>query len=174
MFEEVAQLFIKNIRKELERTYPSRGYNGQKKNGSGNKIVTGDLYNNIDYKIFKDEEGLPDAITIIMEDYYFWVDQGRRPGKFPPVSKIREWILRRPVTFRPVDGKIPSLEQKTYLIGRSIAEKGIYKTSFLNKARAATLDEAIEMMGEDYAEQLEEILFERIRAITTDQLDLIE
>lgn len=194
MFEQVAELFIKNIRKELERSYPSRGYKGEKKNGSGNKIVSGDLYNNIDYKIFNDENGLPEAITILMEDYYYWVDQGRKPGKkikktrttengttitydsytaFPPVSKIKQWILDRPVNFQPINGEIPPIETKTYLVGRSIAEKGIYKTSFLSKARAATLDDAIEMMGEEYAERLEEIIFERIRAINVDQIDFI-
>jgi len=174
MFEQVAELFIKNIRLQLEKTYPSKGYNGQRKQGSGNKIVTGNLYNNIDYRIFNDENGLPDSISIIMEDYYYWVDRGRRPGKFPPVRAIKEWILRRPVTFRPIDGKIPSADTQAFLIGRSIAQKGIYKTSFLNKARAAALDDAIELMGEEYAEQLEEILFERIRTISGDQIDLIE
>lgn len=171
MFDEVANIFIDKIREELRKTYPSKGYNGQTKNGRGNKIVTGELYNNISYRVFEDDNGVADSIVVEMEDYYVWVNQGRRPGSFPPVNVIRQWVLDRPVNFRPINGKIPSLETKTYLIGRSIAEKGIYRTNFLNKARVAALDEAIEIMGDEYADKLEEILFERTRTITNAQGD---
>jgi hypothetical protein len=35
--------------------------------------------------------------VIIMEDYYIWVDQGRKPGKQPPINAIIQWMRYKPI-----------------------------------------------------------------------------
>lgn len=66
------------------------------------------------------------TVDISLQDYWKYVEYGRRPGKFPPVDKIREWIRVKPVLPRPMaNGKLPTENQLAFLISRSIAEKGI-------------------------------------------------
>lgn len=159
MFDEVADLLRTNIRKVLAENWQSRGYGGTpQKNGIGPKIASSNLYNNIDYDIQYDENGFPESFNIIMEDYWFWVDEGRKPGKFPPVTQIRNWIIEKGINFPPVNGRVPTLEQKTYMIGRSIAQKGTAGIDFTTIATEMTLNQATELFGEAYAEQIEEFL----------------
>lgn len=66
------------------------------------------------------------TVDISLQDYWKYVEYGRRPGNFPPVDKIREWIKVKPVLPQPMaNGKLPTEQQLSYLISRSIAEKGI-------------------------------------------------
>lgn len=164
MFDEIAELLIKNVRKALDQTWQSKSYSGQIKSGAGPKRATSSLYNNISYEIEYDENQLPESFVIFMEDYWYWVDRGRRPGSFPPLNDIRGWILNKPVNFGPIDGRIPTLDQQVYLIGRSIAEKGTYKTNFTRIATDTTLNESIEIFGEAYAQQIEDFLDMRLFA----------
>lgn len=48
---------------------------------------------------------------------------GRRPGKFPPVDVIREYVERNDITMN-IDGKDLTPDQVAYMIGKGIAEKG--------------------------------------------------
>lgn len=163
MFEQIAILLIENIQFQLRQNWQSRGYGGSPtKNGIGPKIASSNLYNNIDYRIEYDENGFPESFNIIMEDYWYWIDRGRRPGSFPPVTAIRNWIIEKGINFPPVNGRVPTLEQKTYMIGRSIAEKGTDGTNFVTLATDQTFDEAIDMFGEAFADQIQDFLDLRI------------
>ena len=173
MFDEIANMMVENVRYYLKQGWQSKGYGGSpNKIGIGPKIATSDLYNYITPRIEYDANGFPESFVIIMEDYWYFVDEGRKPGKFPPVMAIRNWILDKPVSFRPINGKIPTLKQQTYLIGRSIAKKGTAGTNFTELALEKTLEDAIEKFGDAYAEQIEEFLDIRIFA-GRDQADLI-
>ena len=173
MYEDIANLLIENIRFYLKQSWQSAGYGGSPtKSGMGNKIATSSLYNNIEYDIEYDEDGFPVSFNIIMEDYWYWIDEGRKPGRFPPVNKIRQWVLDKPINWPAVNGRIPTLEQKTYLIGRSIAEKGYAGTNFTELAENKTLNEALEMFGEAFADQIQDFLDQRI-FVGKSQEDLI-
>lgn len=63
--------------------------------------------------------------SIQAADYWKYVEKGRRPGKFPPVSKIEKWIEVKPVRPKPMNGKMPTTKQLAFLIARSIAANGI-------------------------------------------------
>jgi len=165
MFEEIANMMVDNVRYFLKQSWQSQGYGGSpNKMGIGPKIATSDLYRYITPKVEYDDDGFPESFVIIMEDYWYFVDEGRKPGKFPPVMAIRNWILDKPVSFRPINGKMPTLKQQTYLIGRSIAQKGTAGTNFTELATERTLEQAIDMFGEAYAEQIEEFLDLRLFA----------
>ena len=54
-----------------------------------------------------------------------YVENGRGPGKFPPIDKILEWIRVKPVIpYTDSRGRLPTEEQLAFLIARKIAEQG--------------------------------------------------
>lgn len=63
-------------------------------------------------------------VGLWLQDYWKYVENGRRSGKFPPLDKIEQWIRVKPVLPRPYDGKLPTERQLAFLIGRKIAEEG--------------------------------------------------
>ena len=64
--------------------------------------------------------------TIDIASYWKYVEYGRRPGKFPPINKILDWIKVKPVIPRPLNGlKPPTEAQLAFLISRKIARDGI-------------------------------------------------
>lgn len=65
------------------------------------------------------------TVTINLEDYWIYVENGRGPGKFPPIDKILEWIRVKPVIpYSDSRGRLPTEEQLAFLIARKIAEQG--------------------------------------------------
>lgn len=96
------------------------------------KVASGKLYNSLHTTI--EVEGQVFTVLLHSEDYLKWVDEGRRPGKFPPVDKIRQWIRVKPVMPYPdKHGRLPSENSLAYLIGRSIAENGIEPTHIIDE-----------------------------------------
>lgn len=66
------------------------------------------------------------TLSISLASYWKYVENGRRPGKFPPMNKILEWIKIKPVIPRPMNGlKPPTEPQLAFLIARKIARDGI-------------------------------------------------
>ena len=65
------------------------------------------------------------TVSISLEDYWYYVENGRKPGKFPPINKILEWIRVKPVIpYSDSRGRLPTEEQLAFLIARKIAEQG--------------------------------------------------
>ena len=96
---------------------------------SEDKIASGDLLNNVNYLIEKDDRQI--EVSLRLEDYWKYVEYGRNPGKFPPVDKIKEWIDVKPILPDNRNGKLPTPDQLAFLIGRKIAEEGIEATNAL-------------------------------------------
>lgn len=67
-------------------------------------------------------------VTLQLQDYWKYIESGRKPGKFPPVNAILNWILVKPILPRPNgNGELQRLKPKqlAFLIGRKIKEEGI-------------------------------------------------
>ena len=65
------------------------------------------------------------TVSINLEPYWIFVENGRKPGRFPPIDKILEWIRIKPVTpYSDNRGRLPTEEQLAFLIARKIAEQG--------------------------------------------------
>jgi len=74
-----------------------------------------------------------DGFTISMNEYGAFVNDGRRPGKFPPRQKIEDWINKKGIKPKTLkSGKTPTLRQLGFLIGRSIARSGIQPVRFFD------------------------------------------
>lgn len=64
-------------------------------------------------ELIKSIKAINDSIQ--MADYWKYVEYGRKPGKFPPPNSIDGWRTKKNINFPGA----------TFLISRSIAEKGI-------------------------------------------------
>lgn len=61
-----------------------------------------------------------------LEEYWYYVEHGRKPGKMPPVSAIENWIRIKPVIPDARTGKVPDTKQLAWMIARHIGEYGTY------------------------------------------------
>lgn len=60
---------------------------------SNDKIASGRLIQSIKYEYMADIDDI--KLLITSEDYLTYVDKGRRPGKFVPISALKEWASLR-------------------------------------------------------------------------------
>ena len=123
-------------------------------------FASGRLFDSIHHIVTVEDHTID--LSLSLEDYWKWVDEGRGPGKFPPLQKIEEWIRIKPVAPYPdARGRIPSNQQLAFLIGRKIAEEGTEGKHLLDISIESTQDwialieEAIDL---DIEEELDEIL----------------
>jgi hypothetical protein len=74
-----------------------------------------------------------DGFAISMNDYGINVNQGRSAGRFPNIEKLKDWIIRKKIKNTTAkEGKPSSLDSLAYIIGRSIAQRGIKPTRFID------------------------------------------
>lgn len=85
--------------------------------------ASGGLKNSVKYIIDMTDTKLELSLSLL--DYWYYVDNGRKAGTFPPVDKILDWIKIKPIIPEPINGRLPTENQLAYLIGRKIEEKGI-------------------------------------------------
>jgi len=105
------------------------------------KIASGTLYESLKYKI----EG--NKLLFEMASYGRWVDEGRKPGKYVPVKALESWM------------KLKGIDLKySFVINRSIKEKGIKPTYFFSTAFENNMDDfddAIDMYVSSMLDTLE-------------------
>lgn len=111
--------------------------------------ASGNLINSVKY--IYEQRGNSYAVSLSLNDYWKYVEYGRKPGKWPPPSAIRKWIEIKPVLPRPMkNGKLPTLNQLTYLISRKIGEEGIRPRNILEKT--------LEDINREYEDKISEAL----------------
>ena len=121
--------------------------------------ATGQLISSVNTRVSVD--GSVFEIELQLEDYYYYVENGRGPGKFPPPEKILEWIRVKPILPTPdINGKLPTENQLAFLIGRKIANEGFEGTHDLENTMETVDYETIieEALDQDILECLDEIL----------------
>jgi len=104
------------------------------------KESSGTLVNSIRSDVRTD--GDKAVIEIYAEDYLRFVDQGRKPGRFPPIDKIRSWVAIQGIS-----------EEAVFPIARKIATQGIPATPVINP----TLDKVLDQFRPIYEKELEKI-----------------
>jgi len=99
-FELYAELFEKKLKNALMQNYPyAPGFDGSRATiGNANKISGGvpegyntNLYQSVEvnYDVNNQE------VQIFMNDYWQYVNDGRRPGKRPPIRPLMLWAMSR-------------------------------------------------------------------------------
>ena len=135
----------------------------------GKKNVNGKLYKSIDGEVEVNPNSF--SLSFSMEDYGVYQDKGvsgtkkkyntpfSYTSKRPPRKTLEEWISKRRFQFRDKKGKFMSYQSMSFLIQRSIFEKGIKPSLFFTKPFEQGFkklpDEIIEAYGLDIEELLE-------------------
>lgn len=119
--DEFGRLIVDNYKAELEAC----GYQD------------GQLYRTLSYSVKMDNSSW--LISISLEEYWKYIEYGRRPGKMPPVSAIENWIkvkqiLPRPITLKSGKSVVPTIPQLSFLIARKIGRDGIRPRPFFKQS----------------------------------------
>lgn len=146
VLNEFADAFIQNARNNLEANQSNASYN---------------LYNSFEKVIEVGEDYF--KVSISLADYWQYVENGRGPGKFPPVDKIKEWIEVKPVNPTPLsNGKTPSVEQLSFLISRKIANEGTEGKPFFEPAKEQTIREFEDKINQAVEEDVSNFILELV------------
>lgn len=126
-----------------------------------NTDATGILGNTLNY-IVETNEGLFE-LSLRIQDYWKYVEEGRGPGKYPPINDIKNWIRVKPVTPTIYNGKLPTIDQLAYLIARKIHLRGtrgkyLLQASLDELSVFDLLDEAI---TKDLQSQVDNYVFKK-------------
>lgn len=103
-------------------------------------------------------------ISVSMEDYWKYVEYGRKPGKFPPIDAIKMWIDVKPILPRAINGKLPTKPQLAFLIARKIAQKGIKPKPFLYNTmdKFKLVENLYDVVAEELQKQIQNELDEEL------------
>lgn len=146
VLNEFADAFIQNARNNLEANQSNASYN---------------LYNSFEKVIEVGEDYF--KVSISLADYWQYLERGRGPGKFPPVDKIKEWIEVKPINPTPLsNGKTPSVEQLSFLIGRKIANEGTEAHPFFEPAKEQTIREFEDKINQAIEEDVSNFILELV------------
>lgn len=152
VLNEFADAFIQAARDNLQANGTNASY---------------DLYNSFE-KIVEIDDGAF-KVSVSLAEYWKWVENGRGPGKYPPPEAIRRWIEVKPVNISPINGRMPSVEQVGFLIGRKIAEEGTEAQPFFEPAKEQVIREFEERIAyaieEDVGNYILELVDERLANI---------
>lgn len=96
-----------------------------------NAVASGSLEESITFRAYQQSSIL--GLEISMLDYWEYVDEGRKAGRMPPVSKIREWLTYpnvREKLQQNSDKEFSDIDSKAFAITKKIGEKGTKGTDF--------------------------------------------
>lgn len=127
---------------------------------SKDKVASGSLRDSFKPEIDENFLGIRSSV-----EYASNVDLGRRPGKFPNINKLQNWIR-----IRFGDGPYPNrsggrplrLKDLTYLIGRKIQNQGYVGINYSAKALLNAEKIITQELGDAYLLDLEEQLEKQI------------
>ena len=142
---EFGQKIVDNYRAELEAC----------------NYQDGQLYRTLSYSVKTGNSSW--LISISLEEYWRYIEYGRRPGKMPPLDVIEKWInVRRiiPHSMTLKSGKtvIPSVKQLSFLIARSIGQRGIQPRPFFKQSFEEAKREFLHIIEEAVITDIKESL----------------
>lgn len=112
-----------------------------------NVNASDELYNSVRYMVEQGNNKF--EVKLELAHYWKYVENGRKAGKWPPISAIEKWIEIKPIIPRPMkNGKLPTTQQLAFLISRKIGLEGIKPRPLLQQ----TIDEVWDIMNEYIAE----------------------
>jgi len=162
ILNDIAALLKGSLVKQLEiprrsTTYGGPGRPGLPKPVSGRyptpispPIASGNLIRNIDVKFTKVGQLETPELILEMPIEGFFVNEGRRPGRYPPVGPIDKWVRQKQSVKGIRDAKGRFIPRKTlvFLIRRSIGKYGYGGNDFINKAYDKIQQQVLEKYGD--------------------------
>lgn len=131
-----------------------------------NKNASSELYNTARCEV--NINGSECEAVLYLQDYWKYVEHGRRPGKRPPMDAILKWVQIKPVIPRPMaNGKLPTERQLSFLISRIIGEKGIKPTPLLSDSVKSVYDDFYQRLEDAFETDLYNIVKKYVVSIST-------
>jgi hypothetical protein len=87
--------------------------------------------------------------TLYGSGYWYQLKHGRKPGKFPPIDMILEWIRVKQIT--PRDNKTTE-RQLAFLFARKIAQKGT--NIFQKRSPAIDVDAKVKALTDKFLQDI--------------------
>jgi hypothetical protein len=110
------------------------------------KNSSGQLIKSLNYKIVQEAEQI--NIIIVGAAYLKYVDEGRKPGSYPPINKIAQWAK--------IKGISP---EAVFPIARKIFRFGIKPTNIIDKTiKEITSPRLISQIEKEAADNIEQIV----------------
>lgn len=123
-----------NLTKVLERYAEGFIKNAEANLNANDSNASGALQRSMELnEIVIDGEKM--SVTISLEDYWWYVEHGRKAGKMPPIQPIIEWIENKPV---PPKVQGLTVKQQAFAIARAIGKNGTKPRPFFEKAKEQT------------------------------------
>ena len=122
----------------------------------------GQLYRTLSYSV-KMGNNSSWLISISLEEYWKYIEYGRRPGKMPPLDVIEKWIdvkQIKPHSMTLKSGKtvIPTPPQLPFLIARSIGRRGIAPKPLFKKSFEAAKQQFMQVIKDAITQDIKESL----------------
>lgn len=103
------------------------------------------------------------VISLMLEEYWKYVEYGRGPGKRPPIDAIENWIRIKPVIPDARNGRIPNSRQLAFMIARKIGNEGTTARHAINKTvYSDAMEEIINDIRNEIVRQLNQILLDEV------------
>ena len=152
--EAIAPILEQIIKESLEQKRYPFGFSNYK--GVGNKVASGRLRDSVSVEVKQVSQGV-DIISVMMEEYYQWVQSGRLPGKaYVPIGALINWIKSRNLKGRNKKGRYITDKSFAFAIQKNINKFGIRPSNFLDiSLERIEKDERItELIGDASYEEL--------------------
>lgn len=153
---DIAEYLQKEMKRQIAIPRASRTYSGQIKpsNAISPRISSGTLERELQVywvEDFNEESTKPTLVVDFGAAYQYaeYVDQGRRPGKYPPLRAIEKWVTQKRGIqgIRDSKGRFIKRKSLVYLIRRSIGRYGYGGIFFIDRTIEASLDKITEDLG---------------------------
>ena len=166
---------LENLTEVLDK-YASLIVTGAKENLAKDNKGDGDLYNSVAYDLRVEANVF--LLDFLMEDYGAFVDEGVK-GKTSTYSEsmmsrfqygtgtgrkggltdgINGWLNKKKFQWRTKDGRFMSYQTMTYLIARSIYNKGLKANHFFTEPFEKYLKKLPKELGQSFALDIEKAI----------------
>ena len=126
------------------------------------QMTNGELYRTISYSVSTVNSGW--VISVSLADYWKYIENGRRAGaKMPPVSAIENWInvkqiVPHSMTLKSGKTVVPTIPQLSFLIARSIGQRGIPPKPLFKNSFEAAKQQFIQVIKDAITQDIKENL----------------
>ena len=148
--KELSELQLNHVKQCLDEYRNDLEYIYKRKLNDADKEATDKLIQTLNAEI--QFNGLTMKVVLNIQDYWRYVEEGRKPGKFPPIVKIQEWIEQKNILPRQENGKLPTTKSLAFLISRKIANEGIEP--------GKQLEETMNELNKEYEQKFKDALQE--------------
>lgn len=176
LLEDFGANVVRAAQLELKAKHPKKVYRAKWKNGRlvsyktsvkrYTSTSTGDLGKSLRYEV---KEVLGNLIVVFYaNEYWYYVNFGRKKGTYAPVKVIQEWIKNRGIKPQDIrrdkNGRLVSKGFKkitpktiaglTFMFNRKIKTFGIEGNNFFTKSLEFEMDDIRENLGKKIAKDL--------------------